>query len=121
MDNEVKEGQNETGPAAVNETGRNVEVEAPPTKEGIIVVTWQNVGSAPKLKRTRREYLATTTFHELIRTLRNAIKPEAGKGVHIYIHSFSPSPDTTLGNVINCFSPGETQITLHYSVDHAFG
>ncbi|CEF65210.1 Ubiquitin-like protein ATG12 [Strongyloides ratti] len=87
-----------------------------------VIVTLMNTPGVPPLKTKNRAVDITMTFGELTRKVHKILKLEKEQTLFLYVNNaFSPTLDTTLENVINCFAPGESKLTIHYSINHAFG
>uniref|UniRef100_A0A0N4ZKG4 Ubiquitin-like protein ATG12 n=1 Tax=Parastrongyloides trichosuri TaxID=131310 RepID=A0A0N4ZKG4_PARTI len=110
-----------------NENNKNeVEVNEPTSKEdkdpNRVIVTLMNTPGVPSLKTKNRAVDKTMTFRELTRKVHKILKLEKDQTLFLYVNNaFSPILDTTIENVINCFAPGENKLTIHYSINHAFG
>uniref|UniRef100_A0A0K0E9B8 Ubiquitin-like protein ATG12 n=1 Tax=Strongyloides stercoralis TaxID=6248 RepID=A0A0K0E9B8_STRER len=88
----------------------------------IVVVTLMNTPGVPSLKTKNRAVNKNMTFGELTRKVHKLLKLENEQTLFLYVNNaFSPTLDTTIENVINCFAPGENRLTIHYSINHAFG
>uniref|UniRef100_A0A0K0F2U4 Ubiquitin-like protein ATG12 n=1 Tax=Strongyloides venezuelensis TaxID=75913 RepID=A0A0K0F2U4_STRVS len=118
-ENDVK-CESTVGDVPVNEE-KNVEQKEEKDLDRVIV-TLMNTPGVPSLKTKNRAVDKTMTFGELTRKVHKILKLEKDQTLFLYVNNaFSPTLDTTIENVINCFAPGENKLTVHYSINHAFG
>lgn len=88
-------------------------------REEKVVVNLKAVGNAPQLKKDRCKFKVpgNNKFTVVANYVKKLIQQES---VFLYIQSFSPSPDSSMADLYNCFGVGG-EVVVNYAVVEAWG
>ena len=84
-----------------------------------VVVHLKPVASAPILKKTKFKVQGSETFATIINFVSGQVKTK--EGIFLYCNSsFSPSPDSVISDIYQCFKVGG-ELIVNYAITEAWG
>ena len=88
-------------------------------REEKLVVHLKPVANAPILKQTKFKIPGNEEFGTIVNFIRKQLR--TSDSIFLYINSvFSPTADTVLGDLFECFKIGE-ELIINYAVTEAWG
>lgn len=86
-----------------------------------IDIFFKSTGDAPILTKKKWKVQADQTVAFVITFLRKCLQLRETDSIFVYVNqSFSPSPDTVVRNLYDCFG-SDNKLTLHYARSQAWG
>lgn len=95
--------------------------QSPTNDQNKITVSFKAVGSTPVLAKKKLTIDRSETVASLVNYLRKKLRMRADENIFIFVSSsFTPSLDTDIGTIFDCFS-AEGTLFLQYCTTTAWG